>query len=487
MHFTNPFWLLGLFAIPLFWILDFHSGFKSALEKHIDPHLLAVLLKNKEPYKKWKNCFLRSFVWACLMIALAGLRFNYKEVELFGTDASIVVVLDLSESMNATDVKPSRLAAAKRKIEDILKRNEGAKFGLIAFAEDAHMIAPLTDDARSLLRLLPSIDTDIIHIQGSKLKSALEMAEKALDKEAGINKAVYILSDGGFNDVNAVKRKADALKNRGIKLFATGIGTLEGAPLMDKEGRLLKKQGNAVISKLELDHLSTIAVMDKETFFDEKIVLGSKKEKIWEEQFYLFLLPTLPIFLWWFRRGALCMILAGVPWFGLNGELFKNRNEVGKEAFESGDYAKAIEFFSDPYNQGVACYRAGEYEKAEEMFCMCHELKAKYNLGNALALQEKLKEAVGAYEEVLKEDPHHIKAKENLEIVKKLLKEQDQEQKQQQENHDSQEESKEQESGSEEEGEKRLERIKDDPKEFLKNKFYIESRKNGTKEELDPW
>lgn len=160
-----------------------------------------------------------------------------------------------------------------------------------------------------------------------------------------------------------------------------------------------------------------------------------KKNRIWDESFYLLVLPALPVVLWWFRRGyVFSTILAFfIPFLKLDAatpsSYFKNSEELGQIAMNAEDYETATQTFKDPYRLGVAYYKAGNFAKAEEMFLLSAReevaLGAAYNLGNALAMQQKYQEAIDAYEEVLKKWPDCTKAKDNLELVKTLLKEQE--------------------------------------------------------------
>lgn len=131
VHFAQPLWLWGILIIPLVWtlfLLYFRSSLPShQLEKFIDSHLLPFLLVNG-PEKKmtlWRGLLLWSMAWVCLTLALAGPRWSFREMETFSRDQSLVIVLDLSESMNAADIKPSRLIRAKQKIEDLLQLFQG--------------------------------------------------------------------------------------------------------------------------------------------------------------------------------------------------------------------------------------------------------------------------------------------------------------------------------------------------------------------------
>ncbi len=530
-NFSHPEWLLGLLVIPLAWTMKSIVHPKHNLEAFIDRHLLPYLLIGKEKGSKTRSLIFWSIAWTCLLLALSGPRFSYREVDVLAPGQNLVIALDLSESMNADDVKPSRLKLAKLKIEDLIKQQKGAKLGLIGFAKDPHMIAPLTDDKETLRSYLPSISTDLVHVQGSRLTETLEMAIQMLNAEAGENKAILLITDGGFEDASALSIAKD------IKIHVIGMGTPEGALLKNAKGNVLKKGGTPVLSKLEKEKLMEISKLSGGRYFDpyqdvdvfDRTVAENidRKMRIWDEHFYLFLFPVIPFFLLWFRRGYITygLLLLLIPTADLKA-YFKNGNELAKEAFEAGEYEAAVELFDECYQKGVCYYRLGDYAKAEEQFKQSSD--CGYNLGNALAKQmtkEKLQEALTAYDAVLEKDPEHTRAYQNREIVKKLLEEQEQQDKQdkqdnqdqqdkednqdQQDKQDKQEpqdkqqdqkqqdqkqqDQKQQEQRNEEKDCKEqdadlwLNRIQNDPKEFLKNKFQIESKKNGTKQAVDPW
>lgn len=457
LHFAYPIWLWGLLALPLLWGL-FVLFYKlnapmQHLGKFIDAHLLPYLLVKKQKGKgsNWKTMLLWSFVWSLLILALAGPRWSFREIEVSTKDQSLVILLDLSESMNATDIKPSRLIRAKQKIEDLLNSSTGVKIGLVAFAADPHMIAPITDDKETIRYLLPSLDTDLVYVQGSRLSTAFEMASTMLDAEPGSNKAILIISDGDFEDTSALAA-AKKISQSGITIHAMGVGTIEGAILQDKQGNNFKKNGTPILSKLLKKKMEDIAktgngvYLDAKYTGDEEIVLSQlesradavsagQKRQLWDEHFYLLILPVLPIILWWFRRGAIFALffLMVSPSMqlraGINEDYFLNAEERGKYALDQGDYQNAIDAFHDPYKKGVAYYKAGNFKEAEKMFRQASSgidslPDAAYNLGNTYVQQQKFKKAISAYEGVLKKWPDHTKARENLALVKKMMEEQ---------------------------------------------------------------
>lgn len=599
-HFAHISWVWALLFIPLVWGFFFLYVRKQQplhqLEKFIDKHLIPHLLMpgSHQKQRLWTHLLVWSLVWGCLVLALAGPRWDLREISTFTRDQSLVIILDLSESMNAQDVPPSRLTRAKQKIEDLLSmaKEKGVKIGLVAFAADPHMIVPMTDDLATVHHLLPALDTSLVYTQGSKLTPALEMANTLLQNEPGTNKAIVVISDGGFEDGSAI-RTAKALASKGITLYTIGVGSLEGAALKDHYGATIKKNGLTVLSKLEKEKFREISTVGNGRYFDadysggEALIFEDLKQRsdiqealhkthrIWEERFYLLLLPILPFFLWWCRRGCLLAVLfCLLPQFAEASvkSYFYNTEQQAQRAFEKGDFATASDDFQDPYRKGVSYYRMGNFKAAEEMFRQSKRPEvassAAYNLANCLVKQNQLRKAITAYEDVLKTWPDHAQAKENLELVKKMLEEQQQQQQNQDQNQPSQKEDqesqkedqkkdpdqqdrqeqseepqdppenqeqppKEQEHDQEQDESKEtpqnqeeehdqeqkneqdqeeqpqalqdreeqsqprsqqdldadlwLDQIKNDSKTFLKNKFYMESKKNGPKEEVDPW
>lgn len=575
LHFANPLWLWVGLLIPIvmcvFLFLYQKTSSYKYLETHIDSHLLPFLLAgNKETSKKKnKTLWFWSLLWLALTLAVAGPRWNFREIETFSRDQSLVIALDLSESMNAVDIRPSRLIRAKQKIEDLLNEAKDVKIGLIAFAADSHMMTPITDDKETIRHILKTLNTSLIAVQGSKLTPALEMSYNMLQAEPGTNKSLLIISDGGFEDSSALSI-AKKLVSKGIVINTMGVGTVEGAPLKEQ-----KRKGLPVMVKLEKERLVEVSKLGSGRYLevqqDETVILSDlekrataqaekgKKNQIWEERFYLLFLPCLPIMLWWFRRGALFAVIIFFSCTPLEASLdpsyFKNQEEQAAAQFAEGNYQIAAEHFQDLYRKGVALYKAGNFKEAEKCFSASKRpevaLESAYNKANSLVFQNKLKEAITAYEDVLQEWADHKKSQDNLAVVRQMLDEQkqnksdsDNKDKQNEEkNNDSKdeksqdkqsdnkepekedpqnqdnnekdqepekpedkespaenkpepEESKdplqelaeaEEKSQEEQDADNWLNQLTNDQETFLKNKFLIESKKNGTKGGVDPW
>lgn len=476
-HFAQVQWLWGLIAIPVVWFLFalFYRGRGSAAQKlkdFADPHLIPHLLEeggasDKITSRLSKALALWSLLWFLGILALAGPRWDFTTVKAFAPASHLVLVLDMSRSMDASDISPSRLTRARQEIEDLLNADAGINYALIAFDAVPHMITPLSDDISSIRSLLPSLTSDIVYSQGADLAAALDMAADMLENAPGNNKHVLILSDGGFESSDAdIYEATRQLNKAGARLHGFGFGSAEGAPIPDGKGGLVKdKSGQTVISRLNEPQFKQIVQDggglyrrasylsdDTNAILSQIRMLGAAEEKaqktaiFWEERFYLFLLPALLLFLPWLRRGAAFPVL--LAFFMLQvaspahafelRDLFLNKEQQAARAMEEQRYDQAVQNFDDPYQKGVAQYRAGDYQGAAQSFAQSNkpgaQEKARYNLGNAQLMGGQIEEAIKTYEGLLKENPDHEDARHNLEIARKLLKQQQKDQNQDKQN-----------------------------------------------------
>jgi Ca-activated chloride channel family protein len=179
-------------------------------------------------------------------------------VQSSGVD--IVVAIDLSDSMLAEDVSPNRLARAKRKIVDLLRIIEGDRIGLVAFSGAAFLQSPLTQDRGAIEIFLDSLDTNLIPVKGTSLRSALESSLKAFEMAESTSRVLLMLTDGEELDEGSM-HAAELAKQKGIRIYTIGIGSEKGAPIPNAAGGGFRKnpQGEIVFSKLNESVLSRLA------------------------------------------------------------------------------------------------------------------------------------------------------------------------------------------------------------------------------------
>jgi Ca-activated chloride channel family protein len=325
-HFAQPLWLVGL-AVPLLlrWLPPARRALvdRVRLARYADPHLLPHLLKaaavSQGPRRRLG---LWSLLWALGLLAMAGPRWNYADVHVHGAGESLLVLLDISASMRATDVKPSRLARARQEVEDLLDRGPGLRVGVVAFASVAHVVAPITEDHETIRHLLPSLSPDLLRWQGSRVSSALDRAERLLSGQpAGTPHALVLVTDGDFAEEGLEARLA-ALHARGVTLHVLGIGTADGSQVPSAGGGVVTaRDGRPVVSRLEESRLEALAKAgggiyrraeyrdgdnrDLLRALERAADIGEEREavfRVWDEQFHLPLLAAALVLVLALRR-----------------------------------------------------------------------------------------------------------------------------------------------------------------------------------------
>lgn len=248
-----------------------------------------------------------------LILALSGPRWGFQWEDLQQEGVDIIVALDVSASMLAKDIKPNRLERAKRKVKDLIQMLDGDRIGLVAFAGASFVLCPLTLDYSAAEIFLDIIDTDLIPVPGTALGQAIRVSVKAFASEAKNSKALILITDGEDHGGDSLEA-ARIAKERGVKIFAIGIGQELGSPIPGYGGGFKKdKSGEVVLSKLDESGLQGIALatggryvrsvtgnMDLNKIYLENIKqtvekrqLKTSRRKLWQERFQWFILPAL--------------------------------------------------------------------------------------------------------------------------------------------------------------------------------------------------
>lgn len=461
-HFLRPEWLYALIpAVLIFMILKTRETRGSNWEETIDPNLLPYLLDNSEARATRSPMSLLLIAWIIATIALAGPAWRKLPQPVHEREDALMVVLDLSRSMYATDVQPDRLTRAKRKLLDLLDTRKEGITGLVVYAGDAHTVAPLTDDTDTIAGMLQALSPDIMPAGGSRLAPALNLARQRFHDAGATTGRILVITD-------EIRDRASALEvarehRHAFPVSVMSVGTPEGAPIPLRSGNYLKdRSGNLVIPKVDPEALRsfadtaggrfsrmTLTNEDLDYLLDDTLMPARDEFReverdfdVWIEEGPWLILLLLPLAALAFRRGwlwsvALVFVFHSQPadaasWYDLSwSDLWKTPDQQGMEALEAGDPEAAAERFENPAWKGSAAYRAENYEKAAEQFANVESADGQYNHGNALAKQGQLEEAIEAYEQALALDPDNEDAAHNKEVVEELLKQQQQQQQQQ--------------------------------------------------------
>ena len=237
MRFGNISYLFLLWVIPVLAVFYLYAFRKR-------DRLLALfcgkeLVSELAPQlKKSRRVIKAGFILAGMTFGIIALTqpqwgFHWEEIKRVGVD--IIIAIDVSESMLAQDVKPSRLERAKREVYDLIELLEGDRIGLIAFAGTSFVQCPLTLDYGACKMFLDYIDTDLIPVQGTELGDAIRTAIKAFSKRERKSKALILITDGEDHQGNPLEAAKEAEKE-GIKIFTIGVGQEGGAPIPAKDG-----------------------------------------------------------------------------------------------------------------------------------------------------------------------------------------------------------------------------------------------------------
>lgn len=327
-HFAEPLWLWALLVPLLVWVWPRRGRARAQdtrLDRYADAHLLPHLIlggPSRAKFTRWLTLW--SLLWSLGAVAMAGPRLGYTDVSLYRPGTNLVILLDLSRSMEVTDVKPSRLARARQEIEDLLDRSPGMRVGLIAFASVSHVVSPITEDDETLRHLLPSISTDLVRWQGSRLSQALERAQRLLSGQPkDSSHALLLISDGDFAETGLVRQVA-LLREQGVPLHVLGIGTAQGGRVPAADGGWVRgRNRQPVISRLDERGLRSLAdaggglyrqadFRDDDTVaFLEQVAAEGRPhaeqegtQRIWNERYHLLVLVMMYLLLRWYRRSA---------------------------------------------------------------------------------------------------------------------------------------------------------------------------------------
>jgi Ca-activated chloride channel family protein len=451
-HFLRPLWLL---AIPLVWWLVFRLLGKwwstANWEKIVEPHLLQFLATRPAIQKTRLLPWIMCFTGTLLLLALAGPVWEKAPQPLLQKSQARVLVLDLSYSMLATDIKPTRIDRARFKLEDLLKRFVEGETALIVYAGEAFVISPLTHDPATIAALLPGLQPNIMPVPGSRADLGFQLATDLLSRSKGGTGHVIWVTDGiEGQDYSALE---DTIGRNRLSILA--VGTESGSPVALSGGGFLKdKNGAIVIPKLNSQPLEKLANKKQGTFTVlsvddrdlERIIEAEtavtdfvedeqrRTADKWDEEGPWLLLLALPLAAVLFRRGLLLswslLVLFGVSSLPNSAEAFGwddlwlRTDQQALKLFQAGAAKDAAQLFENPEWKGTAAYRTGDYETAIEEFSRQDSPIANFNRGNSLAVTGRLQDALDAYEEVLAENPQHEDAQFNHDLIEKLMREQ---------------------------------------------------------------
>jgi Ca-activated chloride channel family protein len=397
-----------------------------------------------------------------VILALAGPSWEKLPDRSFSARDARIIALDLSLSMMAEDLRPNRLTRARFRLDDLLASTEEGQVGMVAFAGDAYVVSPLTNDMNTIANLLPALQPDIMPMAGSRADRALDLAASLLER-AGLSRGEVLLVTDSATARGAAR--ARALRDDGIVTSVLAVGTREGAPIPSGGGFVSDDSGNVVIARLDRSGLRAVAEagggryselgapaagaelwgdLGAAGFTRRDDALGER----WKDAGPWLVLLLLPLAIAGFRRGLFFLL----PLVALNGllppataqasvwnDLWLRKDQQAYRALQNEEAERAAALAVDPSLAGEAWYRSGEYANAHDAWLRQETADAHYNRGNALAHQGELDAAIAAYEQALALSPGMEDALHNKAIVEEMRQQQEAAEQQQGDQGDSQE------------------------------------------------
>ena len=460
-HFIRPWWLLALLPLALLlYLLAIRKLGRRSWEQVCDQELLPYVLIGRTALKQRSRLIAVGLCGLLTILALAGPTWERLPQPVYRSGSHLVILLDLSLSMYATDLKPNRLTRARFEISDLLKNRREGDTGLIAYAGDAFVVTPLTDDTNTIDLQLEALTPQIMPVPGSNTKKALLKARNLFRQAGAANGNILIITDG--IDVHDTSSTIQQLAREGYQTSILGIGTKDGTPIALPEGDFLKDaNGNIVVPKLDRTSLQQLAeaghglyldsrVDDQdsqqlEKYFQTKTIQkNTAPEKIrtdtWQDFGPWLVLLIIPLAAAGFRRGLLLILcflilphMEPAQAFEWN-ELWLNQDQRARQALEQNNPQQASKLFHDPDWKAAADYRAKNYASTDSLLKDKTDARSLYNRANALARQGNYEAAIKAYDQALDQDPKNNDARYNRELVKKALQQQKQQQQQNKQN-----------------------------------------------------
>jgi len=468
MNIAHDKMLFLIWSLPVFLLLFVHGWRRRrrVLADYVSEKGLGAIAPGTPSGRRRTKAALMLAALFFIILSLSGPQYGYEwqEVERKGID--IIVALDCSRSMLATDIGPTRLDRAKREVYDLLSLLEGDRIGLVAFAGTAFLQSPLTLDYEGFHIFLSALSPDFLPVGGTDIAGAISTSLTGFDTETDTEKAIILITDGEHTGLGDPAAAIDQADKAGVGVFCVGVGGTEGVPVPNSAGGFRKDEsGGIVLTRLDEDLLKRVSMttggtyvrsiagdMDLDVIYTrdirgkmERSTLKSGRKKVWEDRYQWFLLMAIiacviESLVPSVRRSVaaglvVCFLLVGHP---VQAATYREDMEDGLKAYSEGDYEAALKHFTDAqlenpdraevlYNIGNTYYRIGDYESATYHFGEALKSenetlrkRAYYNLGNTNYRKQLLDEALKNYQEALEIDPGDVHTKQNIEYVKKM-------------------------------------------------------------------
>ncbi|HEL3814937.1 TPA: VWA domain-containing protein [Stenotrophomonas maltophilia] len=423
LHFLRPEWLWALLALPVILALALYrqrrsDAWRQAVDPHLLPHLLAAGTR-----RRTRLPWALLLGWTLASLAMAGPSWRQQAQPMFQASAPLLVVLDLSSRITATDLPPSRLLQARAKLGELLRARNGGQVGLVVYADDAYTVAPLTDDGSNVALYLDALSPEVMPRDGQRADRGIDWAAQLMRQVAALQGQVLLVTDQADGEAALAAAQARSL---GLQVSVLGLGTPAGAAYRDGSGqirqaaldegslRAVATAGGGRYARIAADDsdLRALGVLDAR---EGTAAQRPGEGKQWRDEGFWLLPPLMLLALLAFRRRAVLAAVLAVgllPWMGdvqaqasapppAQGTLWKRADQLQHQRLA----------------EGVQAYRNGDFANARKQFEGIDSDAGWYNLANALARQGNYDEAIAAYDRALALHPGMADAVANRAVV----------------------------------------------------------------------
>ncbi|UXB31472.1 VWA domain-containing protein [Stenotrophomonas maltophilia] len=426
LHFLRPEWLWALLTLPLILALAVYrqrrsDAWRQAVDAHLLPHLLAAGAK-----RRVRLPWALLLGWTLASLAMAGPSWRQQAQPMFQASAPLLVVLDLSSRITATDLPPSRLLQARAKVGELLRARQGGQVGLVVYADDAYTVAPLTDDGSNVALYLDALSPDVMPRDGQRADRGIDWATRLMRQIGALQGQILLVSDQADSEAALAAAQARSL---GLQVSVLGLGTPAGAAYRDSNGqirqaaldegslRAVATAGGGRYARISADDsdLRALGVLDAR---DGTAAQRPGEGKQWRDEGFWLLPPVMLLALLAFRRRAVLAAVLAVgllPWMN-DAQAQAPATPVSQPA-QGTLWKRSDQLQHQRLAEGVQAYRKGDFATARRQFEGIDSDAGWYNLANTLAREGNYDEAIAAYDRALALHPGMADAVANRAVV----------------------------------------------------------------------
>lgn len=414
-EFLRPAFLLLFFPIAFLLIaLKRRVSSFSSWERTCDAPLLKYLVTGTTATSQKARLFWLFWTFFFAVIALSGPSFYKIKRPAALVQNPLMVVLNLENEMNRSDIRPSRLAHAKIEITDILQKSHATPSGLVVFTDEPFVVSPLSEDTNILINLLSAVQTDIMPLQGNRLDRAIDLAVNRLSQSKQVQGNILVLTSGQIKNPSETFEAVKKAYQQGYKVSVYDISLTENPDLH----RLAETGGGKYGGFFEADNA---IISDFIASFNPKnFDLSENETTVAEDNGWFFVFFSAFGLLYFFRKGVILVLFLCMMVKSSYAGFLLNADQEGAHAFAAQKYDVAAEKFQNPDWKAAALYKAGNYDSALQYLADKTDERSLYNKGNTLAKSGDYQNAINTYEEVLKMNPQNEDARFNLEYLKQM-------------------------------------------------------------------